>query len=185
MIAAPHDHRFRRQWMRPWTSPRRWDKGPAMSVFVYVSRSLSPTNRASVPRIVGTAPATLDVLQGVRIHGVDASRAVDAHRREAGVTQYLEVLRHRRLRDGKLAPNDFGDLARRMLSLCKETPGCAAAQGRRAHRTRASGRLGRFAGVERGRAPCRCTRRVGVRSDRDGRLPPTFAAACDERLALR
>ena len=64
-------------------------------------------------------------------------------------------------------------------------PGCAAAQGRRAHRTRASGRLGRFAGVERGRAPCRCTRRVGVRSDRDGRLPPTFAAACDERLAVR
>ena len=55
---------------------------------------------------------------------------------------------------------------------------------RRAPRTRASGRFGRFTGVEGSRASCCGTRDVGVRSDRDRGSSPPLTAACDERLAV-
>ena len=68
----------------------------------------------------------IHILQGLCIHGVNASSAVNAHGREAIVTQDLEVLGDCRLRDGELTPNDVGDLARGTFSLCQELQDAAS-----------------------------------------------------------
>ena len=63
------------------------------------------------------------------------------------------------------------------------TPGCAVARGPGPYRTGASCGIVWFTTVESRRAPCRCTRDVGVRAESDGCSLPSLAAARNERIA--
>jgi len=58
--------------------------------------------------------------QGSRIHRIQPSRAVRAHRRESSVAKHTEVLRDRGLRNAELRLDDAAQLAGRFLAIDKE-----------------------------------------------------------------
>lgn len=58
----------------------------------------------------------IDLRQGARVDGIQASRALGAHAREAVVAQHFELLRHRGLGDAELLRDHLHDLARGVLA---------------------------------------------------------------------
>ena len=89
------------------------------------------------PESAESADPLVGVAKSASVDGVHASLAVRPYRRETVVSQHLQVLRYRRLRDRELVGDGGADRTCRQFAIGEQFENASPNRDRRGRRTRA------------------------------------------------